>query len=148
MKEEHVTKSMLKWLIELHWQIVCFDFPQSGTGRIIHPNWNKEEMNKSSIIPDIVAVKNGVCVFVENKDRYYFPDFLKQHGLIVGNDYCEAISSLLKDFSISRIFYGIGLPTEYQNQYSIETANLVDFILGVDENRVLQVLFNPYGIMF
>ena len=41
MKEEQVTKAVLKWLIANKWEIVCFDFPQSGTGRILHPNGGK-----------------------------------------------------------------------------------------------------------
>lgn len=38
MNEEKVTKCLLKWLIDNGWEIVCYDFPQSGTGRLLHPN--------------------------------------------------------------------------------------------------------------
>ena len=38
MTEESVTKSILKWLMQNNWIIVCFDFPQSGTGHFLHPN--------------------------------------------------------------------------------------------------------------
>ena len=95
MKEEHVTKAMLKWLMDHEWKIVCFDFPQSGTGKMLHPNGNNESKNKAAIIPDIVAVRNRLCVFIENKDHFYYPDYEKQHDLIVGNDYSDAITSLL-----------------------------------------------------
>ena len=44
MTEEMVTKSILKWLIQLHWKIVCYDFPQSGTGYFLHPNNSKSSV--------------------------------------------------------------------------------------------------------
>lgn len=148
MREEHVTKAMLKWLLDNHWQIVCFDFPQSGTGRVLHPNGANEDKNKSSIIPDIVAVKNGVCIFVENKDRFYYPDYEKQYALIVGNDYSEAISTLLKDYTVSQIYYGIGLPTSKHKQGSTNAAYLVDFIICVDEDKTVRSVYNPSNITF
>ena len=38
MTEEQVTKALLQHLTDNGWHIVCFDFPQSGTGRVLHPN--------------------------------------------------------------------------------------------------------------
>lgn len=38
MTEEQVTKAILQYLQNKGWHIVCFDFPQSGTGRVLHPN--------------------------------------------------------------------------------------------------------------
>ena len=84
MQEEQVTKSILKWLIENGWNIVCFDFPQSGTGHFLHPNGTNHK-NKDSINPDIVAVKGNTCLFFENKARFYYPDYQKQHELIENN---------------------------------------------------------------
>ena len=26
MREEHVTKTILKWLLDNHWEILCYDF--------------------------------------------------------------------------------------------------------------------------
>ena len=66
MKEEQVTKSVLKWLLDNKWEIICFDFPQSGTGRLLHPN-STQEKNKGAINPDIVAVRDGVCLFSPQK---------------------------------------------------------------------------------
>lgn len=83
MTEEQVTKSLLHYLTDNGWHIVCFDFPQSGTGRILHPNNANSQKNKDSIIPDIVAVKNNISLFFENKDRYYFPDYEKV------NEFCR-----------------------------------------------------------
>lgn len=148
MKEEQVTKAILKWLIDNSWTIVCYDFPQSGTGRILHPNERIESKNKKAIIPDIVAVRNGICLFFENKDRFYFPDYEKQHRLITGNDYSDAISVLLAPFAVHSIYYGIGLPTAKHKQESAEAAHLVDFIVCVDENKHIQIVYNPHGIGF
>lgn len=148
MKEEQVTKAILQWLIANKWEIVCFDFPQSGTGRILHPNGGTCGKNKDTIIPDIVAVKRKVCVFVENKDRFYYPDYQKQNSIKAGNDYSDAITVLLKGYSVDSIFYGIGLPTAKHNQGSLDAAYLVDFILCVNENKTIHVPYNPKGIIF
>ena len=148
MKEEQVTKAILKWLIANKWEIVCFDFPQSGTGRILHPNGGNDEKNKDAIIPDIVAVKDKVCIFVENKDRFYYPDYLKQNSLKTGNDYNDAITVLLKGYYVDSIFYGIGLPMAKHKQGSIDAAYLVDFIICVNEDKTIRIPYNPADILF
>ena len=38
LTEEQATKAILDWLEENGWKIICFDFPQSGTGVSLHPN--------------------------------------------------------------------------------------------------------------
>ncbi len=147
MREEHVTKAILKWLLDNRWKIICFDFPQSGTGRFLHPNGTSEK-NKGAINPDIVAVRGGVCLFFENKDRYYFPDFEKVNNLIIANDYTDDISKLLEGNTVEAVFYGIGLPTLKHKQGSKDAAHLVDFIVGVDEDKHISILHNPHRITF
>ena len=138
----------MAWLMSNGWHIVCFDFPQSGTGRVLHPNSAAGEKNKDSIIPDIVAVKENVCLFFENKDRFYYPDYEKVNGLIVDNPYTTAIATLLNEYAVNNIYYGIGLPTIKHKQKSQDSAVLVDFIIGVEDNRTISVLHNPRRIVF
>lgn len=45
------------------------------------------------------------------------------------------------------IFYGIGLPTEKHKEKSKESAHLVNFILGVNSDRSVEVLYNPKKIV-
>ena len=49
MNEEEVTKSILSKLRSDSWTIISFDFPQSGTGKTLHPNEssNKNEQCKA-----------------------------------------------------------------------------------------------------
>ncbi len=148
MTEEQVTKALLQHLTNNDWHIVCFDFPQSGTGRVLHTNNSVGEKNKDSIIPDIVAVKNNISLFFENKDRFYLPDYQKVNELIVDNQYTKAIAKLLSDYEIENIYYGIGLPTEKHKEKSRDSADMVNFILGVNENKSVTVLHNPRGIIF
>lgn len=148
MTEEQVTKALLQYLTDNGWDIVCFDFPQSGTGRVLHSNYAQGEKNKDSIIPDIVAVKNNLALFFENKDRFYLPDYIKVNNLIVNNQYTKAISDLLSRHIITNIYYGIGLPTEKHKDKSQNAAHMVDFILGVNENKAIVVLHNPNEILF
>ena len=148
MKEEQVTKAMLMWLLANEWAIVCYDFPQSGTGKSLHPNGRNEGKNKDAIIPDIVAVRKGVCIFAENKNRFYYPDYEKQNSLINGDDYSDAIAALLAPYSVEKIYYGIGLPITKHKQGSKDAAHLVDFILCVNEDRTVEVAYNPFDISF
>lgn len=82
MREENVTKKIIKYLKKNEWKIISFDFPQSGTGIMILPDDNKSSKNKDSIIPDIIAHKNNICLFFENKDRFVKADFDKVNGFI------------------------------------------------------------------
>ncbi len=67
MREEKVTIHILNWLEANEWKIICYDFPQSGTGILIHPNIKetKTTKNKGGVIPDIIAVKMETAVFFE-----------------------------------------------------------------------------------
>ena len=113
----------------------------------MHPNNANGQKNKDSIIPDIVAVKNNISLFFENKDRYYFPDYEKVNELIVDNQYTNAINKLLSNYNIDSIFYGIGLPTDKHKEKSKESAHLVNFILGVNTDKSIEILYNPKTIV-
>lgn len=141
MTEETVTKVILNWLSDNAWEIVCFDFPQSGTGHFLHPNGSLEK-NKDSINPDVVAVKNDVCVFFENKSYFYYPDFEKVKGLRTSNQYSDSIEQLLASYSISKIFYGIGYPNSAHKRKAKESLDMVDFVIGVDDKREVTVLYD------
>ena len=38
MREEKVTINIMEWLEKNKWKIICYDFPQSGTGILLHIN--------------------------------------------------------------------------------------------------------------
>ncbi|MBQ0054668.1 MAG: hypothetical protein KBS54_00770 [Synergistaceae bacterium] len=141
MTEEQVTKALIKWLLLNKWDIVCFDFPQSGTGHFLHPNGTKEKM-KDSINPDIVAVKDDICVFFENKGYFYFNDFKKVNFLRSTDIYSEAIQSLLNKYVIHNIYYGIGYPKTAHKAKAIKSVHLVDFILGINEDFSVEILYD------
>ncbi len=141
MTEENVTKKIIGWLTDNGWSIVCYDFPQSGTGVFLHPN-DSTEKNKDTINPDIVAVKNDVAVFFENKSYFYFQDFKKVEELRATDKYSNAINTLLQDYSINMIYYGIGYPKEVHKKKAKESLNMVDFIIGVEESGLIEVLYS------
>ena len=135
MTEEKITKAVIGWLQENGWEIVCFDFPQSGTGRVLHPNAGVREntKNKGGIIPDIVAVRGGIAVFFENKDRYLHSDFKKVQNLCSTNDYSDAIDALLSDHRIQSITYGVGGPDETTFiDRAFQSRDMIDFIVVTD----------------
>ena len=141
MTEEQVTKAILSWLISLGWNIICYDFPQSGTGVYLHPNGSKEK-NKESINPDIVAVKDNICLFFENKSYFYFPDFEKINMLRTTDKYSNDINALLKEYHINCIKYGIGYPRNVHKDEMMEIYEMVDFIVGVKEDNTIEILYD------
>jgi hypothetical protein len=143
MREEQVTKAILKHLIDREWAIVAFDFPQSGTGKMLHPDESMSEKNKGSINPDIVAVKDGICLFFENKDRTVESDFHKIAAVRDGEGYKNAIKALLSGYSVERIYYGIGLPSTKYGAKAQTLAAMVDFVVGVSDDGAVECLSNP-----
>lgn len=140
MTEEHVTKRILKWLVDNEWKIICYDFPQSGTGILLHPNGSTEK-NKDAINPDIVAVKNNNCVFFENKAYFYYPDFEKVEKLRNTANYSGAINKLLNGYNISAIWYGIGYPKSAHKRKAEESKNMTDFVVGVNTDGNIEIIF-------
>ncbi|MCG8902794.1 hypothetical protein G1K97_13230 [Tenacibaculum finnmarkense] len=148
MREENVTKNILKWLQKNNWEIICFDFPQSGTGVLLHlNNTNRTEKSKGGIIPDIIAVKNGVAVFFENKDKFYKPDFDKLFEIKTELNYTDSLNSLLSDHNITSIFYGIGI-SDITEEIKKCKLNLdkIDFLISTNKLNDIEIIYEDVGI--
>ncbi len=145
MTEERVTIAILNWLQKEGWEIVAFDFPQSGTGKVLHKNGSTNK-NQDTIIPDIIAVRKGICVFFENKNKFFYNDFEKLNQLREDNQYTEDISALLEPYQISRIYYGIGFPEKIYNQRVKKIEHMVDFIIGVTEDAIISIAYEAVGV--
>lgn len=144
MREERVTINILNWLEENDWKIVCYDFPQSGTGTLLHPNGkNRTEKNKGGIIPDIIAVKNNIALFFENKDRFYQPDFDKLFEIKTENNFSDSLNQLLSGFSISKIVYGIAIPEVKKHLEKSNTQlDKIDFLITTNDNKNVEVHYD------
>jgi len=136
LKEEQITKKIISWLEINGWNIICFDFPQSGTGIVLHPNVRiAGSKNKNTIIPDIIAVKNSVAVFFENKDRFCINDFRKLSDIREFNTHSDSINKILMEFSYKHIYYGVGLPISASEKANLN-KNMVDFIITTDTKSI------------
>jgi ABC-type antimicrobial peptide transport system permease subunit len=144
MREERVTINILNWLEENGWQIVCYDFPQSGTGILLHPNGDdRTEKNKGGIIPDIIAVKDDIALFFENKDRFYQPDFDKLFEIKTENNFSDSLNQLLSGFSISKIVYGIGIPEVKKHLEKSKTLlDKIDFLITTDDDKNIKIHYD------
>lgn len=146
IREEDVTKFLIEWLEERGWTILCYDFPQSGTGVVIHPN-DRETKNKGSFIPDIVAHKGELVLFFENKDHFAYDDFVKIEHLRATDEYSNDIMSLLSEIRYTSILYGVGMPeSEIARKRSLENIALVDFAILVNGHGIVQIQENKIDI--
>jgi hypothetical protein len=149
MREEKVTINILNWLENSSWTIICFDFPQSGTGILLHPNKfeNFPSKNKGGIIPDIIAVKDNIALFFENKDRFVLSDFNKINEIKNNRLFENSIEKLIEPIIISKIYYGIGIPTiEKEIKKSLENCDKIDFLISTDTAGHVQIHYDDSKI--
>lgn len=144
MTEEIVTRSILAHLMKCGWRILSFDFPQSGTGRSLHPAGSQSK-NQGVLIPDIIAVKEDVGIYMENKDHYYPEDFCKVHNVLHGLAYSDSFSKVL-GIEQETLIGGIGLPEECCDAISTDALKLVGFVLKVNEAGVVSVHYASPGL--
>lgn len=152
MREEKVTVSILKWLEKNEWEIISYDFPQSGTGILLHKNKTSNiQKNKGGIIPDIIARKANTVLFFENKDRFFKDDFIKIQNLRTNNEYTNSISKILGPLNYLNIFFGVGIP-EIQSEINkcVELRDKIDFLLSVKSDFQIKIylgaeIFNKKG---
>lgn len=154
MGEGKITKKIIQFLKSNNWHILTFDFPQSGTGRNFKPSKECFEesanKNKEHIIPDILAVKDGVMVLFENKSYFYLDDFKKINELKINNCYEDDIEEFLKllKIEVSKKYYGIGCVDDKKFYEEAEPYyELTDFIVTVNEMGI-EVVYNPSHICF
>jgi len=150
MREERVTINLLNWLEGNGWKIICYDFPQSGTGVLLHPNseQNRTTKNKGGIIPDILATRNSIAVFFENKDRFVLSDFEKVKEIKILGNYSSSLEAILTEFNVIKIFYGIGIPANEKDvKKSLEYIEGIDFLVSTNEDKDVHINFDKYGIL-
>jgi hypothetical protein len=150
MREERVTINILNWLERNDWIIVCYDFPQSGTGVLLHPNSdeNRTTKNKGGIIPDILATRNSVALFFENKDRFVLSDFEKLKEIKTLRNYSNSLNAILADFNVTSIYYGVGVPAiEKHIKKSLENIDGIDFLISTFENGEIEINFDKNKVL-
>ena len=139
MTEEQVTLKIIDGLKKSGWKIVCFDYPQSGTGRLCKPR--NSSSRAEGFVPDIVAVKNGTALFFENKDRFVQGDFDKINRIKSQHEFDDSIKELLEGHGCDVILFGIGLPTgQVFEEKAIVQKGLVDFICMVDDVGTIRMI--------
>lgn len=149
MREEKVTIHILNWLEENKWRIICYDFPQSGTGLLIHPNAieNRSSKNRNGIIPDIIAVKDNIAIFFENKDKFVKSDFDKLRKIKLEQNYTDGLNKLLDPYNITDIYYGIGIPNKEKDiKKSIDNLENIEFLVSVNEDGSININVDNHKI--
>ncbi len=146
LTEEQVAKSIIRWLVRNGWTIIAFDFPQSGTGRCLHPN-DTDSKTDGIWIPDIVAHKGNNLIFFENKDRYVYNDFEKVERLKNTTCYSMAIKEITQGYEYESIHYGIGFPQSPSNiSKAASNLDMIDFLVTAIDKDNASVEYDPHNI--
>lgn len=150
MTEEYVTKKILYFLELNSWIILCFDFPQSGTGVSLHINSHlRSGKNKGLIIPDIIAYKDRRIVFFENKDKYVFSDFVKLGLIKTTGNYSESLTKFLDGVEYDKIYYGVGIPLSNRDvEKTLNNVDKIDFALFVKSDGLISVEYEAEPIFY
>jgi len=140
MDEELITTSAVDFLEKGGWCILSYDFPQSGTGCILHPDeWQAKTKNLDSIIPDIIARKDKIGLISENKVDYYQPDIEKLKNIRAGH-YSEDIAAVFGRDSIDKLILGLCLRKTPKNVEKIEHERRnIDFYITLDTNHLCEL---------
>jgi hypothetical protein len=139
VKEEFVTKSIMLFLKEKEYFIIAFDFPQSGTGILLHPD--KHIDKNDGIKPDIIAVKGNKLIVMENKNRYCKSDFMKLCKLKKGIDYTGDMEKLHRQYDATLLKVGVGVPDKIKIiEKATSCEHMIDFIIAVSQNGSCKVL--------
>ena len=147
--EERITNYILDYLEENGWKILCFDYPQSGTGIYFKDENFLNNKNKNSINPDIIVTKDKISLYFENKSYYYEPDVDLIKKLKKLNPYRKSIDRKLKETKNTVFFYGVGLPYTLDNENKVRELvrnDEIDFAaLVISSKKILWYDFNEYN---
>lgn len=138
LTEENITMNILDSLEEKGWWILCFDYPQSGTGIYFKDENSSSEKNKNSINPDIIATKDNISLYFENKSYYYQPDIDLIKNLKTVNPYRASIDRKLRLTTNTKFYYGIGLPFTLEIEKIVQELlrnNEIDFAVLVSDDE-------------
>ena len=137
--EELVTIRIIEILKNMGWNIISYDFPQSGTGLVIHPN-NIEDVvkkgNDGTWIPDIIATKGKELIFLENKVNFSDSDSLKISKIKKTGIYEDGINKLSSPDK--SVHFGMGfVHTDKNYKKCMEDSNDIDFYLLISCNSFI-----------
>ena len=96
--------------------------------------------NKDMINPDIIATKENLLLFVENKVDFFQPDIIKLKKVKEGN-YSESINKKLYDYSNKDKITGIGLKHSVENIKKMKSALVgLELFFTVSENGDINII--------
>lgn len=88
-----------------------------------------------------------MALFFENKDRFVLSDFEKIKEIKTSRNYSISLNTILSDFNVTTIYYGIGIPAiERHIKKSLENINGIDFLVSTSEGGGVHINFDENGI--
>jgi hypothetical protein len=143
VNEESVTKIILGFLLKRDFEIISFDFPGSGTGKLIRPKVLlslEQHKNKNGIIPDILAYRENTLLFFENKAQETFSDFDKIVQLSNDSALHESIHEFCAPRNINKVLWGIGFGGETHSHKKYNDYKNINIILNIKPPEDILIL--------
>ncbi len=148
MKEEEITKFVIKNLKENDWRILSFDFPQSGTGIILKHNGHLNEKNKLTINPDVLAFRQGVLLYMENKESFSAHD-IEKIARVKNNEYTVSLRRIFPSIKYEKILTGVALSDDDSNLSNLlEKGKDLDFFILVEDGPKFSIRSRNLAIAF
>lgn len=138
MKEEKVTLAIIEFLKAADWEILSFDYPQSGTGVTIHPaNRQMGAKRENTITPDIIALKIDNLIVMENK-VYFSAEDVKKLRKVKKGVFTRSLRYNFPDINWQKIWVGLGISDKDKElRKALANQPVFDFLLSVTSEGVV-----------
>lgn len=148
MREEVITKFAIQVLTAMGWQVLAYDFPQSGSTFRLRAasSTTGATKNQGSIIPDVVAHKGRTVVIVETKPHEDRADVVKLLQLREQwKGYSASLNLLIAPEAYDHVRFGICIGLTEQAISPSTLALDLDFVLGIRDNGTTVVVHERPG---
>lgn len=133
LTEDFVTNAITAYLAASSWELRSVAAPGMGSGTILRPNpdaTGRRPKIAGGVVIDVIARKDEMWLFLENKDRFSASDLLKLAEVRDSGRYSEDLARLTGSRS-AELRFGLGMPdTEAAREHvKARVAQLDCFVL-------------------
>ncbi|QWC19186.1 hypothetical protein [Halorubrum sp. 2020YC2] len=137
MNEEQVTEAVEEYLEREGWTMFAVDYPTSGSGLRLHPNDREAGTKHSgSIVPDIVAHRDGTVLIVECKPHFDRHDARKLDEVAEGR-YSDSLERRVYSTDVREVATALAFPKSDESSVEPELLSQIDSLLLVGDDSLV-----------